>query len=489
MSDSNQAIEWYLARDGQQHGPVSDAELRKIMELGYLKPTDLVWRQGWADWKPATVVLPPPSAPVPPAPQIPAPTPHVKLEPEPRPQAHLQTRPSDAGTAGPGMGRSGNGSASEGARGASSAGGYPTSQREMLADQYTVPSYGAASPGYGAPGTQPEGAYPGPQSRSGAEPRPHNPAMPQPGRVPAPALDPEDDRGGAPWRTLIALVLLAGLAGGGYALWRSGHLASLPYLGAPASEGLVPVVTAPGTPDREVPRESAPPPAATKAAAAAPPAAPAALEASLLRSPLWQHLKTSFPEWYRERLDEATRLAAESRDQSEISAALMRAVVELRRKHNADALRAGPARLKAIASAFVENLGRMSRHSTAACYGFISQGETSAALSGIGSADLRASIDAQLTMIFEAVAEGRRAPVQHDAPRREDYDALTAELSKLGWSTPDLQLFADARALARAAPEKVCQMVTDWFTAQLAVGDEAVQTRLLSEALKPVVAG
>jgi hypothetical protein len=32
-------------------------------------------------------------------------------------------------------------------------------------------------------------------------------------------------------------------------------------------------------------------------------------------------------------------------------------------------------------------------------------------------------------------------------------------------------------------------MVQDWFAAQLAVKDEAVQMRLLVEALKPVVAG
>jgi hypothetical protein len=53
----------------------------------------------------------------------------------------------------------------------------------------------------------------------------------------------------------------------------------------------------------------------------------------------------------------------------------------------------------------------------------------------------------------------------------------------------DLALFSDPRALSRAAPQKVCQMVQDWFAAQLAVKDEDVQLRLLVEALKPVVAG
>lgn len=45
--------EWYLSRDGQSHGPVTDLELRKIAELGHLKPTDYVWREGYQDWLPA----------------------------------------------------------------------------------------------------------------------------------------------------------------------------------------------------------------------------------------------------------------------------------------------------------------------------------------------------------------------------------------------------------------------------------------------------
>ncbi len=58
MADDNQAIEWYLAREGQQHGPINDTELQKVIEFGYLKPTDLVWRQGMADWAPAATILP-----------------------------------------------------------------------------------------------------------------------------------------------------------------------------------------------------------------------------------------------------------------------------------------------------------------------------------------------------------------------------------------------------------------------------------------------
>src|SRR6516225_570480 len=51
--------QWYLARDGRQFGPLSEAELAKFIDLGHLQPTDLLWRDGFADWRPAMVVFPP----------------------------------------------------------------------------------------------------------------------------------------------------------------------------------------------------------------------------------------------------------------------------------------------------------------------------------------------------------------------------------------------------------------------------------------------
>ena len=61
------ALAWYLGRDGQQFGPVSDAEFRRLYESGQLKPTDLVWREGFAEWRPVSSMQPP--TPVTPAPQ------------------------------------------------------------------------------------------------------------------------------------------------------------------------------------------------------------------------------------------------------------------------------------------------------------------------------------------------------------------------------------------------------------------------------------
>ncbi len=45
--------QWYYMRDGQQHGPVSSAELRQLANSGQLSPDDLVWKEGASKWIPA----------------------------------------------------------------------------------------------------------------------------------------------------------------------------------------------------------------------------------------------------------------------------------------------------------------------------------------------------------------------------------------------------------------------------------------------------
>lgn len=44
---------WYFSRDGQQSGPLTYADLKEKADEGVLKPrTDLVWKEGMADWVP-----------------------------------------------------------------------------------------------------------------------------------------------------------------------------------------------------------------------------------------------------------------------------------------------------------------------------------------------------------------------------------------------------------------------------------------------------
>lgn len=42
--------EWYYTVRGRQRGPVADDELRDMAASGELKRTDLVWKEGMADW-------------------------------------------------------------------------------------------------------------------------------------------------------------------------------------------------------------------------------------------------------------------------------------------------------------------------------------------------------------------------------------------------------------------------------------------------------
>ena len=69
--------QWYYARDGAQQGPVSEEEMKRLAEAGTLRPQDLVWREGLAQWQPAqqattyfagAAVAPPPIPPTSPQP-------------------------------------------------------------------------------------------------------------------------------------------------------------------------------------------------------------------------------------------------------------------------------------------------------------------------------------------------------------------------------------------------------------------------------------
>jgi hypothetical protein len=210
------------------------------------------------------------------------------------------------------------------------------------------------------------------------------------------------------------------------------------------------------------------------------------LQASLL----WQVIKREFPEWYVARVRETVQLKAEQKDPSEIVRQQMAALVKLRRQHLNDALSANLPSLAAVATAFHDSLVQLQKQSTAACFGFVSQGELSpAVLALMDQPAHRQHIDTLMAAIFTAIADGRKSPRVYPPPKQIDYKLLTAELSRRGWSDADLQLFSNAQELAKAKPEKVCSMVRDWFAAQLAVTDVESQIRLLAEALRPLISG
>jgi hypothetical protein len=72
------SADWHYTQNGQQHGPVSAAELKTLVQTGKLTPTDMVWKAGMAEWKVASSIkgLFPIPGPVPvPASDVQPPTP------------------------------------------------------------------------------------------------------------------------------------------------------------------------------------------------------------------------------------------------------------------------------------------------------------------------------------------------------------------------------------------------------------------------------
>jgi hypothetical protein len=214
------------------------------------------------------------------------------------------------------------------------------------------------------------------------------------------------------------------------------------------------------------------------------------IDTNLQATALWRVIKREFPDWYSERLKEAADLASQNKDDVAIGQQMARALVALRRQQVSHALSASMPKLKTVASTFFENIAALRKESIDACFAFLSQGEASPAIvTLLQGSPHTAQLQAQLTAVFEAIADGRKAPRVYPQPRKTDYDALASELTKRGWTQTDMQLFSDERALARAAPEKVCQLVHDWFATQLAISDPDLQLRLLVESLRPIVAG
>ena len=398
MSGPSNAIQWYLARNGRQYGPLTDAEIQKIVELGHLKPDDLVWREGFPDWRPAVLVF------------------------SRRPDQRM---------------------------------GMPTTGAPV--------ARGAAA------GQQPATA-----------------------KVQQPRSDQDDyeeeDHDARPrrWpRRVAALLFFAASLGaaGWYAYPYRDIVVALVYKAMPKEtpsrpQPTVKTATAPERPSTEVsPFKGFD-------------GAPEAVDGNLQRTPLWRIVKKEFPDWYAARLKEGEELRKANTDDAGIAQYMAKSLVVLRRQNADAALQASVPRLKTMASTFVDNLARLKSLSVDACYGLISQGESSPVVVGLlRDPKHTAYLQNQLISVFEAIADGRKTPQPHEQPKKADYDVLATELKARGWTTADLTLFSDEKALAQAPPAKVCGMVEDWFRAQLSIKDPEVQTRLLVDALRPVVAG
>lgn len=430
MTGAEQDIQWFIARDGKQHGPLSEAEMRTFVSRGHLRASDLIWRPGFSDWRPAPAVFPGQSAVA----QAPAPA---------------------------------------------------------LANPTTVRTQPTMAPMSQAPHSSPFI-------------RPEPAPQPEPYYQPAQADGQNWDDADPPRRGMrgaaIAALLLLLLAGGGVMAFkhkdRLSELASLIKIPNLSSGKKADAKPEPAAAENAKEATAVTTAAANPADAAAPVAPEPKAESTktvddkLQKIGVWSLVKQEFPDWYNERLVGAAKLLEANKPNDMVDRHMVEGLVALRRENAEKALAANPAKLKTVASTFLDNIKRLRSVSTDTCYAFISQGELSpVAMEQLQRPDSGAPIQAQLSAIFDAIADGRKTPTAHTKPAKADYDALVAELTKLGWSQTDLQLFSNPKLLSRAPAERVCQMVQDWFSAHLAVADDAMRDRLLIETLRPVISG
>jgi hypothetical protein len=48
--------EWHYSQGDQKYGPIPTAELKEMASSGDLSPADLIWKEGWPQWKQANSV-------------------------------------------------------------------------------------------------------------------------------------------------------------------------------------------------------------------------------------------------------------------------------------------------------------------------------------------------------------------------------------------------------------------------------------------------
>lgn len=215
------------------------------------------------------------------------------------------------------------------------------------------------------------------------------------------------------------------------------------------------------------------------------------IDASLQKVAVWRFLKKEFADWYQDIAGEIEKMRAQKRDERVVTQFLVDVIVTLRRRNQQAALQSSPELLKGMASAFVANLKQLGSRDGSTCYAFITHGEASSFMVDLSKTPAFAEpLQRQMIAVFSAVVDARASRKIHPNTRRADYDALTEDLVKQrGWSATDLATFSDPQKLSQTPPDKVCQLVQDWFVTQLALKDAELQARLLAESLKPLVGG
>jgi hypothetical protein len=465
-------IQWYIARDGKQHGPLTDIEMRTFVAHSYLRVSDLIWRPGMPEWQSAPNVFP---------------TAFEGLGQEAK-QAVAHTNSA----AQPQM-PSYVASASQNVAGGMDHHGESTPRPERnFVKRLAIAGLAIALVGGGAFAfTNYRGAIIGMVSGSGGGSAEDAPVVAAPADSSSATTTASTDKPAEP---------------AGDQTQTASNSPATPPAGPPTNDVLTSATppaadttTSSVTTSSSNPAPAQEQPAQTQMASvepqpSSPPAPPSVngspLDARLQTVPVWALIKREYPDWYSNEITSANKLVADNKPEGDVATLLAQGLVNLRRQNAEKALAASSEKLQTIAEAFLNHLKSLRAQSVSACFGFISKGETSpAVIQMMQHPESATALNAQADAIFEAISEGTRSPTKHDSAVKSDYDILIRELGKLGWKEEDLQVFSNPKLLAKREPEQVCKMVQEWFVAHLAVQDKSVRDRLLFETLKPVVSG
>lgn len=425
MAGADPQIEWYIARDGQQYGPLTDLEMRKFVELGHLRPTDLVWRYGFPDWRAAPAVFP---TTIPPRPEPPRPS-H-----RPQGQTHY---------------------AQDGQRQA---------QRAAPRERH-----------YARP--EPARATTAPVAVS--EPYEHDLGDDD---------DFDDDyppeRPRRSWKRVAIVTVLVALLGG--ALWLAMDLIPSPtrlvaLIQTPGASVNPSADESSNAADSETGS-----PEVTPTAAIGPDQLDVESQQGQLWQLLKQEFPDWYDQQLQEaaRLrSEGVDRSVIARRLTEAVVALRRQNAKHALAASPEALHTiADSFLNNLqhlsqqsdqACFHFINHGETSPH----------------IIELMGVREHAEVLQRLAIAVFKAIVEGRRSPQMHLPPRDSDYQEVKQALIERGWTNREMQLFSNQNALGQAPPQLVCKLVQDWFAAQLSLSDENVRLRLLYVSLRPVVGG
>lgn len=466
-------IQWYIARDGKQHGPLTDIEMRTFVAHNYLRLSDLIWRPGMPEWQSAPNIFP---------------TAFEALGQEPR-QAAAQANVPVVQSA-----TYSQAAAPHDARGIDYEGEAAPRPDRNLIKRLVLAGVAITVIGGGAFAlTSYRGAIMGMVAGSGDTSADNAPVVSAPSDPSSAATTASTDKTAAPASAPDA-AQTASASPSGSAAPATTPTNDVITSATPPTDTTTSSVTAPMSDASSAPPAAQSQVASVEPEAPTPPPPPSVggspLDLRLQTVPVWALLKREYPDWYSSEITAANKLVADNKPDSDVATLLAQGLVTLRRQNADKALAASSEKLQAIAEAFLNHLKSLRAQSVSACFGFISKGEMSpAVIQMMEHPETATALNAQAGAIFEAISEGTKNPVKHDSAVKSDYDILIKELGKLGWKEEDLQVFSNPKLLAKREPEQVCKMVQEWFIAHLAVEDKAVRDRLLYETLKPVVSG